>query len=149
VLRPGTILGVEAHNQITDLFDGRFVLGVRGSDSPFVIIWDQDVVGAIVHGIQRGGTGIYNLAGDGTLSLPEIAQRLGKPYIALPASVIQAALAILYRLGLSQYGPEQVNFLRYRPVLANQRLKQELGYLARKTTREVFDLFLEARRRAR
>jgi len=34
----------------------------------------------------------------------------------------------------------------YRPVLANQRLQQQFGYRPRKTTREVFELFLEARR---
>jgi UDP-glucose 4-epimerase len=34
----------------------------------------------------------------------------------------------------------------YRPVLANRRLKEEFGYVPRKTTREVFDFFLAARR---
>lgn len=146
VLRPGTILGASTRNQITDMFDGSFVLGIRGSASPFVIIWDQDVVGAILHGIHNGGVGIFNLAGDGTLSLPEIAQLLGKPYVALPAALVAGALWVLHGLGLSQYGPEQLNFLRYRPVLDNRRLKQELGYLPKKTTRQVFDFFLQARR---
>ena len=39
-----------------------------------MIIWDQDVVGAIVRGIHAGGTGIFNLAGDGTLTLREMAR---------------------------------------------------------------------------
>ena len=148
ILRPGTILGADAHNQITDMFDRACVLGIRGAASPFVIVWDQDVVGAILHGIHAGGTGIYNLAGDGTIGLEEIARQLGKPYVALPAIVVECALHLLHRLGLSQYGPEQVNFLRYRPVLDNGRLKREFGYVPRKTTREVLDHFAEARRHA-
>jgi UDP-glucose 4-epimerase len=44
---------------------------------------------------------------------------------------------------LSRYGPEQVDFLRYRPVLANDRLKREFGYTPQKSSREVFDLFVE------
>jgi hypothetical protein len=33
-------------------------------------------------------------------------------------------------------------------VLDNRRLKEEFGYVPRKTTREVFDLFVEARAHA-
>jgi UDP-glucose 4-epimerase len=50
-------------------------------------------------------------------------------------------------LGVTQYGPEQVNFLRYRPVLSNRRLKEVLGYTPQKTTRDVFEFFLECRKR--
>ena len=148
IFRPGTILGARAANQITALFDKRYVLGLSGTDSPFVIIWDQDVVGAIVKGIHAGGTGIFNLAGDGVLTLSEMASMMRKPYVALPVGLVTAALWLLKRLRLTQYGPEQVNFLRYRPVLSNRRLKEELGYIPRKTTREVFEFFLQARRSA-
>jgi UDP-glucose 4-epimerase len=146
IFRPGTILGARAANQITALFDKRYVLGLSGTDSPFVIIWDQDVVGAIVKGIHAGGTGIFNLAGDGVLTLSEMASMMRKPYVALPVGLVTAALWLLKRLRLTQYGPEQVNFLRYRPVLSNRRLKEEFGYIPRKTTREVFEFFLQARR---
>ncbi len=50
-------------------------------------------------------------------------------------------LALLHPLGLSQYGPEQVNFLRYRPVLDNRRLKEVFGYVPSLTSAEVFELF--------
>ena len=146
VFRPGTILGARTQNQITALFDGRFVLGLRGSDSPFVLIWDEDVVGAIAKGIREGGTGVFNLAGDGKLAMREIAKILGKPYLDVPPGLVSAALAVAKPLGLSRYGPEQLRFLMYRPVLANRRLKEEFGYVPRKTTREVFDFFLAARR---
>jgi UDP-glucose 4-epimerase len=149
VLRVGTILGARADNQITRLFDGRFVLGVAGSTSPFVLIWDQDVVGAILHGIQRGGSGVFNLAGDGTLSLREMARELGKPYLSLPPGLLALALRLGRQLGLTRYGPEQLRFLRYRPVLANRRLKNDFGYLPRKSTREVFEAFVAARRARR
>jgi UDP-glucose 4-epimerase len=145
VFRPGTILGARARNQITNLFEGRFVVGLAGAQSPFVLVWDADVVGAILRGIHEGGSGIYNLAGDGTLSLREMARRLGKPYVPLPAPLVRGALWLGRRLSLTQYGPEQVGFLRYRPVLANRRLKEEFGYAPRKTTPEVFEVFAAGR----
>ncbi len=144
ILRPGTILGKRVNNQITDMFKKPAVLGIRGSDSRFVFIWDQDVVSIIRKGLECGTAGIYNLAGDGALSLREIAQILQKPYRPLPAGLVQLALKVLKPLGLSQYGPEQVDFLRYRPVLANRRLKEEFGYTPRYTSREAFIAFLDA-----
>lgn len=145
IFRPGVILGASANNQITALFDKPSILGVAGSASPFVFIWDQDVVGAIVKGVREGGAGIYNLAGDGVLTMADIAQRLGKRYVALPSWLLRGALWVLSKLHLTQYGPEQVGFLQYRPVLSNRRLKEQFGYIPQKTTREVFEFFLEAR----
>ncbi len=145
VLRPGTVLGSTADNQITALFEKPFIMGLRGADSPFVFIWDQDVVDCIIKGIFDDVTGIYNLAGNGTLTMKEIAGILGKPYVALPVSLVRSVLWVLKKLGLTQYGPEQVDFLRYRPVLSNRRLKQEFGYVPKKTTREVFEYYLAER----
>lgn len=146
VFRPGTILGRSTRNQITDLFDRPVLLGIRGSDSPFVFIWDVDVVACLRRGIFTDATGIFNLAGDGALTGKELADRMGKPYVALPAGLVQGALALMRRVGLTQYGPEQVDFLRYRPVLSNRRLKEEFGYIPQKTSSEAFDEFLAGRR---
>ena len=54
VLRIGTILGEQVNNQITALFEKPRLIAIRGSDSPFVFIWDEDVTGAILHAL--GGT---------------------------------------------------------------------------------------------
>jgi UDP-glucose 4-epimerase len=145
VLRIGTILGATVNNQITALFEKPRLIAVRGSSSPFVFIHDHDVVGAIVHGIHSPVTGIFNLAGDGKLTIEEIAQRMGKHCLVLPAGLLRAALWLLKRLGLTQYGPEQLDFLRYRPVLDNRRLKAEFGYVPKRTSAEVFELWRTSR----
>ena len=146
IFRPGTILGTSTHNQITDLFDRRFVLGISGSDSPFVFVWDADVVACLRRGIETDASGAYNLAGDGTVTLRQIAGLMGKPYIPVHPSVLAGVLGVMQRLGITQYGPEQIDFLRYRPVLSNMRLKNEFGYTPSKTSEEVFRYFIEARR---
>lgn len=143
VFRPGTVLGRQTDNQITNLFQRRWILGLRGCETPFVFIWDQDVVACIARGVIDERQGIYNLAGDGTLSLREIASRLGKPYVALPATLVRAALAVLSRVGLTRYGPEQVMFLQYRPVLANERLKREFGFVPAKTSEQALQFYIE------
>lgn len=145
IFRIGTILGATVHNQITDLFEKPRLIAIRGSASPFVFIHDQDVVAAIVRGVDSPVTGIFNVAGDGKLDIDQIAARLGKRCVVLPAGLLQAALWLLKKLGLTQYGPEQIDFLRYRPVLANRRLKEEFGYVPKLTSAEVFELWRQSR----
>ncbi|MBI5256761.1 MAG: SDR family oxidoreductase [Burkholderiales bacterium] len=147
VLRIGTILGETVDNQITALFDKARPLAVAGSDSPFVFIWDQDVVAILLQAIRSGHAGIFNVAGDGALTIHEIAARMGKRCRVLPPALLQAALWVGKALGLTAYGPEQLRFLRYRPVLDNRRLKEDFGYTPRKRSAEVFDLWWAARSR--
>jgi UDP-glucose 4-epimerase len=85
------------------------------------------------------------VAGDGKLTIFEIAQRLGKTCRVLPAPLLQSALWALKKLNLTQYGPEQLDFLRYRPVLLNTRLKEVFGYTPKLTSAQVFDLYRHAR----
>ena len=145
VLRIGTILGARVDNQITALFEKKRLIAIRGSASPFVFIWDEDVYGAIVHALSGAPPGCYNLAGDGALTLQQIAQRLHKRTNDWPAGVLQGALALGSLLGLSRYGPEQLDFLRYRPVLLNTALKTRFGYVPGKTSAQAFDAFVAAR----
>ena len=65
------------------------------------------------------------------------------------AGLLKAGLWIGKKLGLTQYGPEQLDFLRYRPVLLNTRLKEEFGYVPKRSSAEVFELYRASRQPAR
>lgn len=143
IFRPGTILGASTGNLITNLFRMKRILAIRGSASPFVFIWDQDVIHAIAQGIENDAVGAFNMAGDGALPITEIAEILGKPVLRLPAAGLRAALRVGKTLKISRYGPEQVEFLQYRPVLNNRRLREEFGYIPKMTSRETFLYYLE------
>lgn len=145
VFRVSTILGASVDNQITAMFERPVVVGVQGADTPFCLVWDQDVVRCLVEGALSERSGTYNLTGDGVMTLREIAHALGHRYVALPVGLMRRSLALLSRRGWSPYGPEQVMFLQYRPVLTNQRLKSDFGYTPRKTTRQVFELYRDSR----
>ncbi|HKI48772.1 MAG TPA: NAD-dependent epimerase/dehydratase family protein [Desulfobacteria bacterium] len=210
VFRPGTILGENVSNQITNLFEKKIVLGIKGADSPFVFIWDQDVVNCIKKAITEDKEGIYNLAGDGTLTMKEIAGILKKPYVEVSDTLLEKLFGLFQKIrgfqkgvkhsipsiigpvimnfqlvqdmltgflprsvhpmveklhktqnhlgqilpnhmgplfdllddNLPPYGPEQVVFLKYRPVLSNHKLKKEFGYTPSKTSEEVFRFYL-------
>jgi UDP-glucose 4-epimerase len=149
IFRVCTVLGATTNNQITNLFRKRIVLGLTGTEVPFVFIWDEDLVACIVKGIQEQTDGVFNVAGDGVVTLREIARLLHKPHVAASPELLRALLWLLRSLRATQYGPEQVDFLRYRPVLANERLREVFGYVPRRTSREALEYYLEHRQHAR
>ncbi|MEO6941972.1 MAG: SDR family oxidoreductase [Terrimesophilobacter sp.] len=146
IFRIGTILGATVDNQITALFERRRILAIAGSESPFVFIWDADVVACMVRAATDGPAGIFNLAGDGAVTVHELARVLGKKLFTLPAWLLTAALAVAKPLRLTRYGPEQVGFLRYRPVLSNERLKRIFGYTPAKSSCEALEAWQAAKR---
>jgi UDP-glucose 4-epimerase len=143
IFRISTVLGENTRNDITRLFHQKRITGLKGTDTPFVIIWDEDLLECLVTAALTGVEGIYNIAGDGVITLREMAGIIGKPFRALPAGLVRTALAIAKPLKLSRYGPEQVKFLQYRPVLDNRKLKEEFAYMPRKTSREAFLYYAE------
>lgn len=145
VLRPGTILGDDVSSPISDFFEKPLILGLKGSATPWVFIWDQDVVNVIVAGVHGEHTGTFNLAGDGVMTLREVARAMDKPFIGLPAGLLSKALNVLQRYGLVEYGEEQVLFLAHRPVLSNQKLKNAFPYVPRKSTRDAFEHYWSRR----
>ncbi|MEO7070252.1 MAG: SDR family oxidoreductase [Nostocoides sp.] len=147
LLRPGTILGARTDNQITALFTGRMMMTLREADPPFVFIWDEDVADVVVDGALSERTGTYNLAGDGVMTMRDIATVEGARVVALPARGVRLALGLAKRLGVGRYGPEQVDFLLHRPVLDNTRLRRDFPGMPRKTTREVYEVFRQGRSR--
>ena len=145
VFRPCTVLGPTTSNQITALFERPVVTGLSGTATPFSLIADSDVVAALAQAVRTGKAGIYNLAGDGTLSLREIAELNGKPFVPIPPFMMRGALRLLNALGLTKLTAENVKFIQYRPVLDNTRLKSEFGYRPELDARAVFERYRDQR----
>lgn len=146
IFRVCTILGATTQNLITNLFDKKRILGIKNHLSPYVFIWDEDVAACMHQAVFSKQSGIYNLAGDGAITNADLAVILDKPYLSIPASVLRLALRVGHKLGLTQYGPDQILFIQYRPVLDNQKLKDDFGYRPQKTSLETFLFYLEAKK---
>ncbi|WP_170409145.1 SDR family oxidoreductase [Ruegeria atlantica] len=144
VLRVGTVLGRKVENQITALFRKPRLLGLNGHDSPFVFIWDEDLADILVRAATDGPAGVFNVAGDGAMTVSQIASQMGKSVRWLPPLVVKAVLSVARPLRLSRYGPEQVRFLLYRPVLNNAALKSVFGYHPKLSSAEAFQHWWEA-----
>ena len=145
IFRVCTILGATTDNLITNLFEKKRILGIKGHLSPYVFIWDEDVADCMQQAVFSEKSGIYNLAGDGAIRNSDLAVLLNKKYLSIPASVLRLGLGVGNKLGLTQYGPDQLLFIQYRPVLDNRKLKEEFGYIPKKSSLETFEYYLKAK----
>jgi UDP-glucose 4-epimerase len=103
VFRPGTILGERVTNPITAMFERPVVLGVQGSDIPFVIVWDEDVARCIAKGIRERLRSASCLrardgARRGARARPHAARARAGELPALPPGAQQRAAQVGVRL---------------------------------------------------
>ncbi|HEX7883294.1 MAG TPA: SDR family oxidoreductase [Afipia sp.] len=145
VFRPCTVLGPTTNNQITAIFERPVVMGVSGTATPFSLIADSDVIAALALAVRQPKPGTYNLAGDGTLSLREIAKLNSKPFFAIPPAILKSALWLLHLLRVTKLGPGHARFIQYRPVLSNDKLKSEFGFTPQYDARQVFERYRDGR----
>lgn len=143
IFRVGTIIGKKTDNLITDLFKKKKILALKGYETPFCLIWDEDLVNILLKACIDGKEGIYNVAGDGALSMKQIAETLKKPLVQLPTKLIKFAFSVLHPLKLSKHGPVAISFLQYRPVLDNHKIKTQFSYTPQKSSAQAFEYFLE------
>lgn len=148
VFRPAVVLGAAPGSTAAAMFERSMLWAVAGDEARFVFVWDEDVVACLLKGVFERRSGIYNLAADGSLTLREIARITGARCLPVPASLLRGALGVLRRFRVTRVGPEQVTFLRYRPVLANSALKSDFGFTPTKTSREAFEAYWASRSKA-
>ena len=141
IFRPGIVLGSDTQNRLSDYFQKRHIPGLRGANTHFGFIWDEDLIACVKQGVIENRSGVYNLVSDHTLKLEEIARRQNHKVRHIPRRLFAFALKSLALLGLSDYTPAHLDFLRYRPRMSNRKLKEEFAYRPRLNSAEVFELF--------
>lgn len=149
VVRPCIVLGPRVNNFISRSLLRKRFFKVRGANPPMQFVHEEDVAEVFYRIVRQGKRGAFNVAGDGTLNVFEVARKVDGKVLDLPYWL----LAALGRLGwwlhitvLTEADPGVLAFVRYPWLLDNSRTKQELGFTYRYTTEQALDAAIEARR---
>jgi UDP-glucose 4-epimerase len=111
---------------------------------PFQLVHHDDVASALRAAVLgRGAPGVYNLAGDGTLTMADLADALGWYSFPVPDLALGAASELVARLPFIPAEAQWIESLR-RPVLmdtakARRALRWRPRHDARETLREMVD----------
>jgi UDP-glucose 4-epimerase len=135
-LRFANVLGAEVDTSHVQLFALPAVPMIAGFDPRYQFVDEVDVVHALEHVAIRDVPGIYNVAGDGVLTLSEVISLLGKrPLPVIPPWGTSLATAAFRRLGLA-LPAEMVKQLRFGRGIDNRAFKAT-GFHFRYTSRET------------
>lgn len=145
VLRYAHSIGPSLRTGFTDLFTLPAVPAVLGRNGRLQFVHADDVVGCAVAAALGDVSGPVNVAAPGVVTVSQAASLARRPVMGLPTQ----ALTRLRRMpGLAE-APEltedDIAVLAHGRVLDTTRLRHELGYECRYTTRGAFEDFVAGR----
>jgi len=137
VLRPCIVAGPDAQMLLRQLPPKPLLLPDPGT--PFQLVHHDDVASALVAATKGEGTpGAYNLAGDGTITLSDLARATGRLAFPIPR-ILLAPAAIGANLPYVPTLAQWVNAGRTPVVMDTAKARHELGWRPRYDTRETLD----------
>jgi UDP-glucose 4-epimerase len=118
-----------------------------GRDADWQFVHEEDVVDAISRLLAEKRGGIYNLTADGTIKLSEAAGIAGLKIRKMPLKLYRRIAAASWKLRLpnAEAPPGQIEFVLHPWIASNEKLKTELGWTPRYTSRETFEITMRAK----
>ncbi len=146
IVRPTIVFGPSVNNFILRLLTAQpFIADLGGDAPPFQLIHEDDLVDALSGLLAGRHGGAFNLAGDGTITVRECAERLGLPVRRVPRRAYWTLARLLWRLHVSEVPPGYLHFVLNPWIVSNAKVKDTLGWEPRHTTRETFEATVRGR----
>jgi UDP-glucose 4-epimerase len=102
----------------------------------FQLVHADDVAAALAAAVRGDGfPGVYNLAGDGTIRVRDLARAFGWPSVPMPRLGIDLAAEVVGRLPLMPAQASWINAMRVPVVMDTTRARRELGWAPAYDTR--------------
>ncbi|HOT44056.1 MAG TPA: SDR family oxidoreductase [Spirochaetota bacterium] len=140
IIRPCFVVGPGFDNPLARFLQLKIVpIPVR--TEPMQFIHEDDLVEIMWILLLRGKGGAYNAAGDGVMTIREMASALGNITLPLPYRLVYLLnnIAWLLRLTfLSEFPSPYLAMIRYSWVASCEKLKRSTGYSFRYDTRQAF-----------
>jgi len=143
VLRPAITFGPNVQNFISRMLEAPRVTSVKGYDPPLQFVHEEDVASALNLAVQRELPGAYNVAPDGWLTSDEVLSLSGKKRVELPETVAFTLAERLWRMGLAEAPPGELNYVMHPWVVDNAKLKAA-GWAPLHTNQDALAETLEA-----
>ncbi len=113
--------------------------------TPLQLVHHDDVAAAIaLAATTSAAPGAYNIAGDGVLSMSDVAEALGARPVRVPRVAMSAASEVLARLPFVPSALEWLHVGRTSVVMDTSKAKSQLGWTPKYTAAETLSGLTEA-----
>jgi UDP-glucose 4-epimerase len=148
IVRPTIVFGPNVDNYIIRSWSNSpFFPLLDGRDPDWQFVHEDDVVDAISRLLMERRGGIFNLTADGTIKLSEAARLAGLKTRTLSTRLYRriAKAAWALRLPNVEAPAGQIDFMLYPWIASNEKIKRELDWTPRYTSRETFEATMRAK----
>jgi nucleoside-diphosphate-sugar epimerase len=115
--------------------------------TPFQLVHQDDVAQALVAAVTgRGEAGIYNLAGDGSISFGDLASAIGWYSVPIPGFAVGATAEVVARIPFAPAEFQWINAARVPVIMDTQKARELLGWAPAYDTRETLADTVESAR---
>lgn len=144
--RPCMIYGSGLSNYLTDfILRGPLIVLPGNSDTPMQFIHLDDVADATLEILRSGAAGAFNLAPDDWFTLSDLARWSGRLCLPVSFAACRIFTSVWWNLRLPffRFPSGLWYFIRYPWVVSPVRLRRELGFRFRYSSRQVIAMLLE------
>jgi nucleoside-diphosphate-sugar epimerase len=115
--------------------------------TPFQLVHEDDVASAFVAGVHgKGAPGPYNLAGNGTLTMSDLADALGWYSVPLPQTAVGTTADLISRVPNLPAIVAWIHSVRKPVLMKTDRAKKELGWKPQHTSKATLKELVAAYR---
>ena len=140
-LRCAQVLHPEIDTPLRSYLQNPLLPAALGYDPRLQFLGLEDALAIITQAVRKDRPGTFNAAGPGVLLLSQIARRLGKPVVPLPAIGFGAAAARIVRAMGGEISPDLHRLLTFGRAVDTEALRDIFGHDLKQTTEQVFEDF--------
>jgi UDP-glucose 4-epimerase len=145
-LRFANFMGPQIHSALTRYFSLPVVPTPLGFDPRLEFVHEDDA-DEVLYRMTRGNVpGIFNVSADGAVYLSQALRLIGRPALPILVPLARPLSSVVRRLGLVDFPEDQLSLLLHGRVTDSARLKRELDWSPRFTSRESLLDFGRSRR---
>jgi UDP-glucose 4-epimerase len=145
VVRLTNLIGPGVDTVLTRYFALPVVPTVLGFDARVQLLHPEDALAVLERATIAELPGVYNVGGDGVLTLSQAIRRAGRVAVPVPRVALPAAARVLQNARGVDFSNDQIQFLNYGRVVDTTRLKRDFGFSPRWSTRQAFDDYVHGR----
>lgn len=130
ILRPCYVTGPGLDNPLSTHLKKPWVL-LPKKTSPFQFVHEDDLVRVMVLSLENRLSGIFNVAGQGTISFAEMVRILGNTPLFLPDFLVRLLNGLCWHLrlkALTEFPNSGLNLMRHSWVASSEKLIQHTHF---------------------
>jgi len=148
ILRSCPVIGPNAGGSVVASMFRSTMIFVAGYDPPMQFVHEDDLAELMVTLLDQKKAGIFNVAGDGDIRYSEIARLCRSSTVALPERLLRLFMGITWTLRLQNESPTSgLEFIKYPPLVNTEKLRNEVGFRFRYSSKDAVASFVSARQR--